>query len=333
MKLATLKDGTRDGKLIVVSRDLSSACEARGIAGTLQRALDDWERTVPGLRGLYEKLNCGTAEGAFAFDPHRVMAPLPRAYQWADGSTYSHHAELMQSAFEGENKVESTLREVMIYQGGSDDLIGCCDDIVVADEAWGIDFEGEVTVITGDVRMQAQQSEAESSIRLVMLANDVSLRNLIMAELAKGFGFYQSKPATSFSPVAATLDELGAAWSDGLVQLPLRVEWNGMEFGRPNAGVGVSHNLFQLILHATRTRNLCAGTIIGGGTVSNADPSVGSACIAERRAHERIEHGMPKTPYMKWGDRVRIEMLDASGNSIFGAIDQKVVGFRRENRY
>ena len=329
MKLATLKDGTRDGRLIVVSRDLSIACEARSIAATLQRALDDWAGTAPALGELYARLNRGSVEEAFPFDSRRVMAPLPRAYQWADGSTYRHHAELMERAFDSENKIDFTIQEPKIYQGGSDDLIGCCDDIVAVDEAWGIDFEGEVAVITGDVRLQSQPPETESSIRLVMLANDVSLRNLIPAELAKRFGFYQSKPATSFSPVAVTPDELGGAWRDGLVHLPLRVDWNGVEFGRPNAGVGVTHNFFQLILHAAKTRNLCAGTIIGGGTVSNSDPSVGSACIAERRAQERIAHGTPKTPYMKCGDRVRIEMLDASGKSVFGAIDQTVVRFRR----
>ena len=329
MKLATLKDGTRDGNLIVVSRDLSVACAADGIAPTMQRALDEWERSAPALRGLYDALNRGTATASFAFDPRRVASPLPRAYQWADGSSYKNHGELMKRAFDTDNKIGFPVDEPLMYQGGSDEFIGPCDDIVVADESWGIDFEGEVAVVTTDVKMQTSAREAATRICLVMLANDVSLRNLIMAELAKGFGFYQSKPASSFSPVAVTPDELGGNWRDGLVHLPLRLYWNGLEFGKPDAGVGASFNFPQLIAHAAKTRNLCAGTIVGSGTVSNDDPSTGSACIAERRAAERIAHGAPKTTFMRFGDRIRIEMLNGDGQSIFGAIDQKIVAFRR----
>lgn len=329
MKLATLKDGTRDGRLIVVSRDLSRACPADAIAPTMQRALDDWERSAPALRGLFDALNRGAPAVSFPFDPRRVAAPLPRAYQWADGSIYRNHGELMKRAFDTENRIGFPVHEPLMYQGGSDDFAGPCDDIVVADESWGIDFEGEVAVVTADVGMQTSAEEAALRIRLVMLANDVSLRNLIMAELAKGFGFFQSKPASSFSPVAVTPEELGGHWRGGLVHLPLRLYWNGVEFGRPDAGVGASFNFPQLIAHAAKTRNLCAGTIVGSGTVSNDDPSAGSACIAERRAAERIARGAPETPFMRFGDRIRIEMLDRDGQSIFGAIDQKVVAFRR----
>jgi fumarylacetoacetate (FAA) hydrolase len=327
MKLATVKDGSRDGMLVVVSRDLSTACEASGVASTMQCALDDWARTRPSLEELYERLNAGKAERSFKFSSRRAMAPLPRAYQWADGSVFGNHGELMKKAFERDNKLAFRTDEPLMYQGGSDDMLGPCDDIVAADEAWGIDFEGEVAVVTGDVRMQTPAAKAEAGIRLVMLANDVSLRNLIMGELAKGFGFYQSKPATSFSPVAVTPDELGSAWRGAMVHLPLRVFHNGAEFGKPNAGVGASFNFAQLIAHAARTRNLCSGSIVGSGTVSNADPAAGSACIAERRAIERIAHGAPRTPFLKFGDRVRIEMLDEEGRSIFGAIEQTVTRF------
>lgn len=325
MKFATLENGTRDGRLVVVSRDLKFACPADAIAPTLQRALDDWDAAAPRLAELYERLNRGAAANAFAFDPARAMSPLPRAYQWLDGSVYRNHGELMIRGFDTENKVRVPVDEPAMYQGGSDGFLGPCEDIVAADESWGIDFEAEVAVITGDVRMQSSPAEAAGAIRLIVLSNDVSLRNLIMGELAKAFGFVQSKPASSFSPVAVTPDELGDAWRDGLVHLPLRIQWNGKEFGKPNAGIGALFNFPQLIAHAAKTRNLCAGTIIGSGTVSNAGPDVGSACISERRAIERIESGEARTPFMKYGDRVRIEMLDASGESVFGAIDQKVV--------
>jgi fumarylacetoacetate (FAA) hydrolase len=328
VKLATLKDRTRDGRLTVVSRDLGSACSAQGIARTLQQALDDWDAAAPALAELYARLNRGEVPQSFAFDPRLAMAPLPRAYQWLDGSGYRHHGELMMKAFDSANKIGFPEDDPLIYQGGSDALLGPCDDIEVADEAWGIDFEGEIAVITGDVRMQTPEARAGQRIRLVLLTNDVSLRNLIMPELAKGFGFCQSKPASSFAPVAVTSDELGAAWRGGTVHLPLRLDWNGVEFGRLNPGIGATFTFPRFIAHAARTRNLCAGTIIGGGTISNAEPGAGCACIAERRAIERIESGAPITPFMKFGDRIRIEMLDAQGRSIFGAIDQVVVPYR-----
>lgn len=324
MKLATLKDASRDGRLLVVSRDLRLACQAQDIAPTLQRALDDWERLAPALEKLYTSLNRGAAPGAFPFDPRQAAAPLPRAFQFADGSGYMHHGKLMMRAFDTENKIDFLEREPMMYQGCSDSLIGPCDDIEMADESWGIDFEGELAVITGDVPIGVSAREAGAYIRLVMLVNDVSLRNLIMPELAKGFGFVQSKSASSFSPVAVTPDELGEAWQSGTLHLALLIHWNGVEFGRVNAGIGASFTFPDFIAHVAKTRRLCAGSIVGGGTVSNAEPGVGSSCIAERRAIERIAHGEARTPFMKFGDRIRIEMLDKTGQSVFGAIDQKV---------
>ena len=327
MKLATLKNGSRDGRLVVVSRDLATACAAEGIAATLQQALDNWSNSAGALRHLYESLNRGAAGGAFAFDPRSAMSPLPRAYQWVDGSVYKNHGELMKRAFDTENKVPFREDEPMMYQGGSDDFIGPCDDIPAVDEAWGIDFEGEMAVITDDVPMQTGAAQSATRIRLLMVANDISLRNLIMNELSKGFGFVQSKPTSSFSPVAVTPDELGDAWHGNMAHLPLRLYLNGQEFGKPNAGVGTRFNFGDLIAHVAKTRHLCAGSIIGSGTVSNAGPDAGSACIAERRAIERIAHGEARTPFMKFGDRIRIEMLDAAGKSIFGAIDQTVVQY------
>ena len=324
MKLATLKDGTRDGVLAVVSRDLKTAHIADGIAPTLQRALDDWSFIAPQLERLYEQLNSGKAHRAFDFDPKRCMAPLPRAFQWADGSAYVNHVELVRKARNAQMP-ESFWHDPLMYQGGSDDFIGPCDDVVLASEEWGIDFEGEVAVITDDVPMGTSPQRAASHIRLLMLVNDVSLRNLIPAELAKGFGFFQSKPASSFSPVAVTPDELGEAWRDGRVHLPLRVTWNGALVGQPNAGVDMVFNFPQLIAHLVKTRNARAGSIVGSGTVSNKDAKKGYACIAEKRCLEMIADGEAKTPFMKFGDRIRIEMLDANGKSIFGAIDQQVV--------
>jgi fumarylacetoacetate (FAA) hydrolase len=328
MKLATLKDGTRDGRLVVVSRDLSRACGAQDIAPTLQRALDEWDRCAPALETLSSALNRGEAAGTFPFDPRQAAAPLPRAYQFADGSGYMHHGKLMMRAFDTENKIDFPQNEPLVYQGCSDTLIGPCDDIEVADESWGIDFEGELAVITGDVPMRISPRDAQSSIRLVMICNDVSLRNLIMPELAKGFGFVQSKPASSFSPVAATPDELGPAWRDGRVHLPLRIDVNGTQFGKVNAGIGASFSFPDFIAHVARTRRLCAGSIVGGGTISNAEPGVGSSCIAERRAIERIESGAPKTEFLQFGDRVRLEVFDAGGHSVFGAIDQVIARFK-----
>jgi fumarylacetoacetate (FAA) hydrolase len=260
-------------------------------------------------------------------DPERLMAPLPRAYQWADGSAFLYHVELVRKARNAEMPPEF-YKDPLMYQGGSDDFIGPRQNIEAVDEAHGIDFEAEVAVITDDVPMGTDAPSARGHIRLVMLVNDVSLRNLIPAELAKGFGFFQSKPASSFSPVAVTPDELGVNWRDAKLHLPLRSQLNGKPFGQPNAGADMNFDFGQLIAHAARTRNLRAGTIIGSGTVSNRDPTAGSSCLAERRMIETIRQGKPSTPFMKFGDRIHIEMLDESGRSIFGAIDQKVVQYK-----
>ncbi|QGZ60418.1 fumarylacetoacetate hydrolase family protein [Paraburkholderia acidisoli] len=323
MKLATLKDGTRDGQLIVVSRDLRTAAIADTIAPTLQRVLDDWRFYAPQLAELYEALNHGRARNAFSFDANACMAPLPRAYQWADGSSYVNHVELVRRARGAEMPAEFWTDPLM-YQGGSDDFIGARDDIVCASEAFGIDFEAEVAVITGDVPMGAAPDEALRAVRLVTLVNDVSLRNLIPAELAKGFGFFQSKPASAFSPVAVTPDELGEHWREGRVHLPMLVYWNGKKVGQPDAGTDMVFPFGQLIAHAAKTRNLRAGAIVGSGTVSNKDAKRGYCCIAEKRCLEMIEHGAAQTEFMKFGDTVKIEMLDDAGKSIFGAIDQAV---------
>ncbi|MEG1832662.1 MAG: fumarylacetoacetate hydrolase family protein [Burkholderiaceae bacterium] len=323
MKLATLKDGSRDGQLAVVSRDLKTAHLATHIAPRLQAVLDDWTFIAPQLQELSTTLNEGRAKHVFAFDPKQCMAPIPRAYQWADGSAYVNHVELVRKA-RGADMPESFWTDPLMYQGGGDDLLGPCDDIVCASEEFGIDFEGEVAVITGDVVMGAKPAQAANGIRLLMLANDVSLRNLIPAELAKGFGFFQSKPATAFSPVAVTPDELGEAWRDGKVKLPLTVHWNGKKVGQPDAGADMTFNFPQLIAHIAKTRHVRAGSIVGSGTVSNLDRSRGYACIAEKRSLEMIEHGAAKTSFMKFGDRVKIEMFDAAGHSVFGAIEQSV---------
>jgi fumarylacetoacetate (FAA) hydrolase len=326
MKLATLKDGTRDGQLAVVSRDLKTAHIADGIALTLQRALDDWGFIGPQLEALSAQLNVGKAPRPFDFDPKRCMAPLPRAYQWADGSAYVNHVELVRKARNAEMPA-SFWHDPLMYQGGSDEFIGPSDDILLESEDWGIDFEGEVAVITDDVPMGTTAADASSHIKLLMLVNDVSLRNLIPAELAKGFGFFQSKPASSFSPVAVTPEELGDAWQDGKVHLPLRATRNGALVGQPNAGVDMVFSFPQLIAHLTKTRGARAGSIIGSGTVSNKDASKGYTCIAEKRALEMIADGEAKTPFMKFGDTIKIEMLDANGKSIFGAINQQVAQY------
>ncbi|HEV2549669.1 MAG TPA: fumarylacetoacetate hydrolase family protein [Stellaceae bacterium] len=329
MKLATLREGGRDGTLVVVSGDLAMAAPVSAVVPTLQAALDDWPRAEPALREAYRRLSERKIERAVAFDATRAASPLPRAYQWADGSAYLHHAELVRKARKAEMP-ESLYRDPLMYQGGSDSFIGPTEDILAADEAWGIDFEAEVAVVTDDVPMGIDAAAAAAHIKLLMLVNDVSLRNLIPGELAKGFGFFQSKPATAFSPVAVTPDELGAAWDGRKLHLPLLCHVNGREFGRPNAGVDMNFDFPMLIAHAARTRTLVAGTIIGSGTVSNRNPNeVGSCCIAERRMIETIEKGTAETPFLRFGDRVRIEMLDAAGASIFGAIDQKVAPYRR----
>jgi fumarylacetoacetate (FAA) hydrolase len=327
MKLASLKHG-RDGMLVVVSRDLSKYVAVPHIAATLQQAMDDWAKTAPLLMAIYDRLNKNSTEDAKPFDPAQCAAPLPRAYQWADGSAYVTHVELVRKA-RGAEMPQSFWTDPLMYQGGSDGFIGPRDDILAGDEAWGIDFEGEVAVITDDVPMGGGSPAAEPHIKLLMLVNDVSLRNLIPNELGKGFGFFQSKPATAFSPVAVTPDELGQAWSDGKVHLPLTVKLNGEGFGTPNAGDDMTFSFPDLIAHAAKTRFLGAGTVIGSGTISNKGHERGSACLAERRTLEQIEKGAPVTPFMKFGDRVSIEMFDAGGHSIFGAIDQKVVRYEQ----
>jgi fumarylacetoacetate (FAA) hydrolase len=327
MKLASLKSG-RDGALVVVSRDLKQCTDARAIAPTLQVALDNWNETAPKLKRLYDSLNNGSANGAKPFDPRDAMSPLPRAYQWADGSAYVTHVELVRKA-RGAEMPPSFWTDPLMYQGGSDSFIGPTDPILAADEAWGIDFEAEVAVITDDVPMGTRADAAEKHVKLLMLVNDVSLRNLIPGELAKNFGFFQSKPASAFSPVAITPDELGDAWTGAKVHRPLTVALNGAKFGAPDAGVDMTFSFAELIAHAAKTRALGAGSIVGSGTVANKDPSVGSCCIAERRTREQIETGSPKTPFLKFGDRVRIEMFDANSASLFGAIDQKVARYEQ----
>ena len=331
MKLATYKDGSRDGQLVVVSRDLSTAHYATGIAHKLQQALDDWNFISPQLQDLYVTLNQGKARHAFPFDPGQCLAPLPRAYQWADGSAYINHVELVRAARSSEVP-HSFYTDPLMYQGGSDDFIGPCEDVVVASEDFGIDFEDEIAVVTGDVPMNATPEQALEGVRLLMLANDVSLRNLIPAELAKGFGFFQSKPATAFSPVAVTPDELGDAWQGGRVHLTLQSTWNGRKVGMCEAGPEMTFHFGQLIAHICKTRNVRAGSIVGSGTVSNKGVEVdgrkewpkGYSCIAEKRAIETILDGQPSTAFMKYGDTIRIEMKGKDGQSVFGAIDQKI---------
>ena len=323
MKLANYPDGSRDGQLVVVSRDLSLAHFASGIATRLQAVLDDWNFLSPQLEELSQTLNHGKARHAFAFEPKQCLAPLPRAYQWADGSAFINHVELVRKARASEVPA-SFYTDPLMYQGGSDDLLGACADIVCANADWGIDFEAEVAVITGDVPMGTSPDAAIDGVRLLMLANDVSLRNLIPAELGKGFGFVQSKPATAFSPVAVTPDELGPAWQGGRVHLNLESVWNGKRVGLCSAGPEMTFHFGQLIAHLCKTRNVHAGSIIGSGTVSNQDWSRGYSCIAEKRAIETIESGAPKTGFMQFGDTIRIEMKGADGMSVFGAIEQKV---------
>ncbi|WP_198972324.1 fumarylacetoacetate hydrolase family protein [Xylophilus sp. ASV27] len=331
MKLATYKDGSRDGQLVVVSRDLATAHYATGIATRLQQVLDDWSFLSSQLQDLYDELNAGRARHAFPFDPAQCMAPLPRAYQWADGSAYLNHVELVRKARNAEVP-QSFYEDPLMYQGGSDDFIGPCDDVVVPSEDFGIDFEAEIAVVTGDIPMGCTPEQALEGIRLIMIANDVSLRNLIPAELAKGFGFFQSKPATAFGPVAVTLDELGDAWDHGRLNLVLQSTWNGRKVGMCDAGPEMTFHFGQLIAHIGKTRNIRAGSIVGSGTVSNKGVErdgrmewpKGYSCIAEKRCIETIQDGAPKTGFMKYGDTIRIEMKNRAGQSIFGAIDQKI---------
>jgi fumarylacetoacetate (FAA) hydrolase len=326
MKLASLKEGGRDGTLIVVDRELKRAVRATNVAPTLQKALDNWPAISPKLAALAEQLRDDKAPGSFELDTTALAAPLPRAYQWADGSAYVVHVELVRKA-RGVEMPPSFWTDPLMYQGGSDSFIGPNDEIELADEAWGIDFEGEIGVITDDVPMGISAGAARKHIKLVTILNDVSLRNVIVGELAKGFGFFHGKPATAFAPVAVTPDELGSAWDGAKLNLPLISTLNGKEFGHPNAATDLTFDFGQLIAHAARTRQLEAGTVVGSGTVANRDASVGCSCIAERRVRETIDSGKPTTPFMKFGDHVRIEMLDRQGQSIFGAIDQKVVKY------
>ena len=336
MKLASLKSG-RDGRLVVVSNDLTRYTDAARVATTMQAALDDWERVSPGLEELAQGLETGSVP-AERFHERECASPLPRAYQWADGSAYINHVELVRKA-RGVEVPASFYEDPLMYQGGSDSFLGPRDDILMPqDDGWGIDMEGEIAVITGDVPMGVSADEAGQFIRLVMLVNDVSLRGLIPAELAKGFGFFQSKPSSAFSPVAVTPTALGEAWDGSALHLPLLVRYNGEPFGQANAGRDLTFNFAQLIAHAAKSRPLCAGTIIGSGTVSNKlDGGPGKAitaggdgysCIAEIRMIETIQDGAPKTPFMKFGDSVEIKMKDKSGKSIFGSISQKVAQYK-----
>ena len=328
MKLATLRGSGRDGVLIVVDRALERAVTVPAIAPTLQAVLDDWNTLASALQSVYDRLNDGVMPGAFNLDPTALAAPLPRAYQWLDGSAYLTHVERVRKA-RGADLPPSLRSDPLMYQGASDRFLGPRDPIVTADQGWGIDFEAEVAVITNDVAMGVGPEEAARHIRLLLLVNDVSLRNLIPAELAKGFGFIHGKPASALSPVAATPDELGAAWDGARVRLPLVSDVNGARFGIPNAGEDMAFGFPALISHAAKTRSLGAGTIIGAGTVSNMDLTRGVSCIVERRTLEILEHGQATTPFLSFGDRVRIEMLDASGASVFGAIEQVVTQYRQ----
>ncbi|PMJ99670.1 fumarylacetoacetate hydrolase family protein [Vibrio sp. 10N.261.55.A7] len=336
MKLATLKNGTRDGALVVVSRDLSRCVSVNDIASTMQQALDNWAPLKPRLEEVYLALNTGVLAGEQPFEQDECESPLPRAFQWADGSAYVNHVELVRKA-RGAEMPASFWTDPLMYQGGSDAFIGPRDDIPLGSEKWGIDFEGEVAIITGDVPMGCDYESASHSIQLLMLVNDVSLRGLIPGELGKGFGFFQSKPSSVFSPVAVTPDELGDAWQSNKVHLPLRSTYNGALFGNPNAGVDMTFDFAELVIHAAKSRPLSAGAIIGSGTVSNkqgtefgtaiSEGGVGYSCIAEVRMIETIRDGKPSTAFMRFGDTIKMEMLNGSGESIFGSIDQQVVRY------
>ncbi len=323
MKLGSLKEGGRDGTLIVVSRDLRHGVRATGIAATLQQALEDWSHIAPRLDALYESLNAGDADGVFDLDLQALAAPMPRAYEFVDGSAYLPHVERVRRA-RGAEVPESFYTDPLMYQATSAGFHGPRDAVKVVSEEYGIDLEAEIVVITDDVPMAATPEQAAGHIQLVGLVNDVSLRNLIPGELAKGFGFLQSKPRSALSPVFVTPDELGTAWQDSKVHLPLLTHINGQWFGAPEAGVDMQFNFAQLVAHAAKTRPLGAGTIVGSGTIANEDTSKGASCFAEQRTVETLRDGKPSTPFMSFGDVVRIEMLDAAGNSIFGAIEQRI---------
>lgn len=326
MKLATLKDGSRDGQLVVVSRDLSTCTTVANLARSMQELLDRWSDVAPELAGIYDELNCGRATNVREFVPEQAMAPLPRAYQWCDGSAYLSHAELVRKARNAEMP-GFLYHDPLMYQGASDTLLGSRDDIEVADESWGIDLEAEIAVITADVPMGVAVSDAANLVRLVTIVNDVSLRNLIPHELSKGFGFFHSKPSTAFAPVAVTPEEIHPHWDGAKLNLPIVSRVNGLEIGHPHAGTDLNFDFPNLIAHAARTRHLVAGTVIGSGTVSNRDPSAGSSCLAERRMLETIAIGKPTTEYLRFGDRVEIDVVDPQGRSVFGAIRQKVTRY------
>jgi fumarylacetoacetate (FAA) hydrolase len=323
MKLASLDDGSRDGQLVVVSRDLRHAVHVQGFT-RLQQVLDDWAYAAAQLQDLSDALNAGRAAHAFGFDPAQCLAPLPRACQWADASAYLKHVERVRRA-RGAELPPGFEREPLMYQGGGDAQLGAQAPIAAASEDWGIDFEAEIAVVTDDVPAGCTADAALGHVRLLMLVNDISLRELIPGELAKGFGFVQSKPARGFSPVAVTPDELGAAWRGGRLHLEMQVHWNGRRFGKVDAGAEMHFHFGQLIAHLARTRALGAGCIVGSGTVAASDAGAGCCCIVERRALEQVETGAPVTGYLRFGDSVRIEMLDARGASVFGAIEQAVV--------
>jgi len=323
MKLGSLKEGGRDGTLVVVSRDLSRAVRATGIAPTLQRALEDWENVAPRLNALSESLDAGDADGVFDLDMQALAAPLPRAYEFVDGSAYLPHVARVRKA-RGAEVPESFYVDPLMYQGVSAGFYGPRDPVKVVSEDYGIDLEAEIVIVTDDVPMAVTPEQAASHIQLVGLINDVSLRNLIPGELGKGFGFLQSKPRSALSPVFVTPDELGAHWQDNKLHLPLLTHINGQWFGAPEAGVDMQFDFAQLIAHAAKTRPLSAGTIVGSGTVANEDTSLGASCFAEQRTVETLRDGKPSTPFMSFGDLVRIEVLNADGNSLFGAIEQRM---------
>lgn len=323
MKLATLKNSSRDGVLVVVSHDHTRCAVASGIAQNLQAALDDWRRCEPLLQQLQKDLDTGAINGII-LDVKKLHAPLPRAYEWVDGSAYLNHVRLVRKA-RGAEPPATLETDPLVYQGGSGVLLGPCDDIVLGDEKWGLDFEAEVAVVLDDVPQGTTSADAEKHIRLLMLVNDFTLRNLVPDELAKGFGFFQSKPASAFSPFAITPDELGDAWKSGRVHLRLTTTYNGAIVGDVDAGPEMHFSFFDLIAHLAKTRSYTAGTIVGSGTVSNEERSRGISCLAEIRMIETIEQGKPTTPFMKGGDTVRIEMKNAQGQDLFGAIEQKVV--------
>jgi fumarylacetoacetate (FAA) hydrolase len=327
MKLATIKNNTRDGQLVVVNKDLTKAVKVAEIAPTMQAAIDNWDKTSPLLAQVYNELNQGKRTDAFPFNSHEAMAPIPRAYHWADGSAYVTHVELVRKA-RGAELPESFWTDPLMYMGASDAFIGANDDIEIEDLSWGVDFESEVVVITDDVPAGTNAKDAREHIKLIALVNDVSLRNLIPGELGKQFGFYQSKPWTAFTPVAVTPDELGDAWKDAKLHLPLLSTLNNQLIGHPNAGIDMTFDFGQLIEHAAKSRSLMAGTVIGSGTVANQGSPTGSSCLAEVRCLEIIKDGKPSTPFMQYGDRIEIEMKNKEGESIFGKIDQKVTEYK-----